>query len=61
MGSSHTGLAVAMLITTEVTEKGVMIKALAKAFPGVAEVSAAAIVSVVAAEVALMSQQVKGC
>lgn len=40
----HTGLAVATVIPTVVTEKGVMTKALAKKFPGVGEVSAAAIV-----------------
>lgn len=55
----HTGLAVATVIPTVVTEKGIMTKALAKKFPGVGEVSAAAIVSLVAAEVALMSQQVE--
>lgn len=52
VGPSNTGLAVAMVLTTVVAEAIVMMTALANSVPGVAELSAAAMATVVADEVA---------
>ncbi|XP_029331406.1 uncharacterized protein LOC110291920 [Mus caroli] len=52
VGPSNTGLTVEMVITTVVAEAIVMMKALANSVPGVAELSTAAMATVVAAEVA---------